>query len=212
MRRASLLFACLAGFGAVWPAHAADYQRHHITGGLGAITPQDQIQRAYRTAFAWNFGYGFRPVRYLQIDAGLDGGYNAGNVNDFLNTELGPLQVRDYQLFVPVGGRVVTPLGRNGRWEIYGGGGYVYMRYSERLRQPAQGINIGCPICDARDGNGWYALSGVNYGLDFSNVFKIGVMLRVMQGHTDGAGIGTLPGIRTSDRWIASYLNFTASF
>lgn len=212
MRRSSVVLAIVAVCSVSLPAAAADYQRHHITGGLGAITPQDQIQRAYRTAFAWNVGYGFRPWRYLQFDAGIDSGYNAGNVKDFVYTELGPLQVRDYQLFVPVGARVVTPLGRNGRWEIYGGGGYVYMRYSERLRQPAQGINIGCPICDARDGYGWYALSGVNYGLDSGNMFKIGAMVRVMQGHTSGAGIGTLPGVRTSDRWLASYLNFTASF
>lgn len=178
---------------------------------MGAAIPGDQLEKFYSNAFSWSFGYGYRLIPYLQADVGLDSAYNAANVNSYMPSGWGPLRIRDFQFFVPMGGRVVAPLA-HGRVEIYGGGGGAYIRYTEMLSQPDQWTNIGCPPCQARDGWGYYALLGGDVALDRGQHFRLGATTRLYRGETNGASVGTLPPVRTQDRWINTYFGLTFSF
>ncbi|WP_321475915.1 hypothetical protein [uncultured Paludibaculum sp.] len=188
-----------------------DFQRNHVTAGIGAAVPGDDLKPYYKVAPTWSFNYGFRPVKYFQLDVGLDSAYNSADVNDYLDTSYGPLRIRDFQFFVPMGGRVVAPLAK-GRVEFYGGGGAAYARYTELLKQPSDYFQIGCPVCQARDGWGAYALLGGSVALDRSQHFRLGVLSRVYMVNTSGPTIGTTPSVKTSDRWVNTYATFTFSF
>jgi hypothetical protein len=89
----------------------ADFPRHTVTGGLGMAIPRAELHPFYRNAFAWTVGYGYRPWRYLQLDVAYDGAYNAADVSDYYNSPtFGPLRIRDFQVFLPMGARVIAPL------------------------------------------------------------------------------------------------------
>jgi len=190
--------------------YQAPWQKNHFSVGLGVTVPQDDLAALYNNAVGWSFGYGYRFLRNFQADVGLDTGYNAANVNQYLNSGFGPLRIRDFQFFVPMGARAVIPLAHD-RFELSAGGGGAYLRYSERLKQPGSYISVGCPICSARDGFGYYALAAFDYALDRSGTFKIGATTRVYQGHTNGAAVG-LATNRTRDRWINSFFTFSVNF
>lgn len=203
---------CLLALTGSLCTEAADFQRHHIVMGLGAAVPQGDLAAGYSNAFAWRFGYGFRPVKFLQADFAYEGAYNAANVDDYVNNpSFGPLRIRDFQVFLPIGARVVAPLAR-GRVELYGGGGAAYMRYGEFLRQPSDWTDLSCPYCNARDGWGWYATAGFNVAVDRAQHFRIGAGVRRYQGETEGRPVGTLPAYRTKDRWLNTFAEFTFSF
>ena len=188
-----------------------DFLKHHFSGGLGIAMPGGDLKPYYKNAFAWSVAYGYRPVKWLQADIGYDGAYNAADVNAYQDSGYGPLRITDYQTFLPMGGRVVLPLAR-GRVELYGGGGGAYVRYSESLKQPDEYIRIGCPSCQARDGWGYYAMVGGTVALDARQRFRLGVISRAYRAETMGAIVGTLPGSRTTDRWVNTYLTFSTSF
>lgn len=190
----------------------AQHQKHHLWGGLGAAQPRGDLDPYFRDAFAWGLGYGYRPVKFFQVDAGLEGAYRAGRVEDFFDSPaFGPLQVRDFQFFVPFGGRLIAPFA-DGRFELFGGAGGAYVRYTEMLRQPSDFIQVGCPVCGARDGFGYYTLAGANVALDRNRTFKLGFTVKMYDASTDGRPVGQVPAVSTSDRWINSYLHFTFSF
>ncbi len=188
-----------------------DYRKHHVTVGLGAAIPGGDLKQNYQKAFAWSVAYGYRPIKWLQADFGYDGAYNAADVNDYQYSGYGPLRITDYQTFLPVGGRVVLPVAR-GRVEFYGGGGGVYARYSESLRQPDEYTRLGCPSCKSRDGWGYYAMVGGSVAVDRGQRFRLGAATRMYQVDTAGATVGVLPSWKTADRWLNSYLTFTVSF
>jgi hypothetical protein len=199
--------------GAAIPLAAQDYfQRHHITAGLGAAAPREDLQRVFRVAPAWSFAYGYRPLRYLQGDVGFDTAYKAGEVNDFfVNPSFGYIRIRDFQFFVPLGGRVVLPVAK-GRAEIFGGGGGAYLRYTERARQPSDYVRVECPECRFRDGWGYYAQAGGNLALDRNRLIRLGALVRMYQGDTSGQQVGALGAARSNDRWVHTYLTLTFSF
>jgi hypothetical protein len=189
---------------------AQPFPRHHINGGLGIAIPQRDLHPYFKNAISWSFGYGYRPARNFQFDVGLDSSYHAANVNDYLSsTQFGPVRIRDFQFFLPVGGRAVIPAGRV---QFYAGGGIAYLRYTELLRQPSEWVRLECPVCAARDGVGGYALLGGDVAINRARNVRLGVVSRVYMGKTDGRGLGALPGIRTDDRWWNSYLTLSFSF
>jgi hypothetical protein len=197
---------------AIHPALAQDFQKHHFNFGLGAGIPGDELSSYYDTSFSWAFGYGYRPVRYLQADIGLDTVYNAARVNEFLNNpQFGFVRIRDYEFMMPLGGRAVLPLA-DGKYNLYGGGGTAYLRYTERLRQPSQFFNIACPVCQARSGWGYYFLMGGDVALTAGGALRLGVTSRVYQATTDGPSVGEIPPVKTRDRWINTYVHISFSF
>ena len=211
MRRLFLVLS-LAGL-ATQIAAAQSLQRHHFTAGLGAAVPQEDLSSIYKNGFSWTFGYGFRPVSLLQLDVGLDTVYNAADVDEYwLDPAFGYLRVRDFEYMVPMGARLVVPVTRGGRFTLHGGGGGAYLRYSESLRQPSDYFQVSCPVCRARDGWGYYLLAGGDFAVTEGGRLKLGVVTRVYMANTDGRGVGSLPAVKTKDRWINTYFHFTFSF
>ena len=149
-----------------------EYYRHNVTVSLGAAMPRGELRNLFSDSFLAGVEYGYRFHRNFQLDAGFDSVFGAAGVNDWLPTAFGNLRIRDYQSFVPFGGRVILPL-LNERVNIYGGLGGVYMRYSERIKQPFQysDIRIPCDVCAARDGFGYYGIFGGSYALDSGRHF-----------------------------------------
>ncbi len=186
------------------------YPRHNFTFGAGAAQPRADIATPFTNSPGISIAYGYRFHRYFQADTGLDVVFGAADIRDFFQSELfGYLRIRDYEFFIPFGGRAILPLGR---LMIFGGAGGAHMRYTELLRQPIGYYRIDCPVCSTRSGWGYYALAGVNVFLDRGRHFRLGVTSRVYRGHTEGDPLGRVPGIRTRDRWIKTFGEIGFSF
>ncbi|HEU0140683.1 MAG TPA: hypothetical protein VFQ79_13260 [Bryobacteraceae bacterium] len=192
-------------------AAQSDYPKHNIPLGLGGAQPRGDLKPFYDTSFVLGAGYGYRFHRYLQADVGLDTAFGAAGVREFLDSGFGYLRIRDFQYFVPFGGRVIAPLA-DGRLLISGGAGGAYLRYSERIRQPSDYYQFDCPVCTSRSGWGYYGLFGVNWFLDQGRHFRIGAVTRVYRGHTEGDPVGELSALRTRDRWVNVFGEFGFSF
>jgi hypothetical protein len=48
--------------------------------------------------------------------------------------------------------------------------------------------------------------------IDRAQHFRIGAVSKVIRGHTEGEPIGSVPGVRTRDRWINTFGQFGFSF
>jgi hypothetical protein len=196
------------------PLHAqSSWAKHNFTLGGGAAIPRDGLEPYFDTAGAFRFAYGFRFLRNFQADAGVDVAFQAAGVDDYYYSYYGPLRIRDYQYFVPLGGRIVLPFARE-RVQFYAGGGGAYLRYSEIVTQPfgEGGFRVECPPCRARSGWGYYGLAGGSVALDRGNHFRMGGGVTVYRATTSGDSFGALPRFETRDRWINALMEFTFSF
>lgn len=187
------------------------YPRHNFNLGFGAGVPKADLVGAFDPKAGLSVGYGYRFHPNFQADFGFDTVFGSGNVRDFVDTAFGYRRIRDFQYFLPLGGRAILPLAR-GRLLIFGGGGGAYMRYQEQLSQPNQYIRLDCPDCTARSGWGYYATAGFTVFLDRYQRFRIGAAPKIYRGHTDGGPIGNIPGIRTRDHWVNVMGEFGVSF
>lgn len=208
--------AVLLGLAAALPAAGqwgrSWHPRHHFEAGLGFAVPGKDLTTFYQNAFAWSFGYGYRPVKFFQIDLGYQGAYNAARVKDYIyNPSAGYLRIRDFQTYLPLGARVVAPVG-GGRVEFYGGGGASYVRTAESLRQPSDWVRFECPDCVSRDGWGYYALLGTGIALTQSQAARLTVITRVYRAETSGPPIGANPAIFTREQWVNTTFGLTFSF
>jgi hypothetical protein len=190
-----------------------DYRKHNFSVNMGAGLPRGELRSLFSNSFGVGVNYGYRFHSYFQADLGYEVLFGAAGVRDFLPTQFGNLRIRDYQHFLPFGGRVIIPIADD-RVQIQGGGGGAYMRYSERIRQPFEGsgFRLDCAVCAVRDGFGYYGLFGVNVALDQAQHFRIGVGTRVYRGSTSGDAIGAVPPRETTDRWINVFGTFGFSF
>jgi hypothetical protein len=207
------LLTALLMLGTAGEAIAQEYYRHTITATLGAGRPRGELRGLFSDSFLAGVEYGYRFHRNFQLDAGFDSVFGAAGVRDWLPTAFGNLRIRDYQSFVPFGGRVILPLA-NERVNIYGGLGGVYMRYAERLKQPFQSYDyrIPCDVCAARDGFGYYGIFGGSVALDHGRHFRVGAGTRMYRGHTSGDPLGATPPRETTDRWLNLFGSFSVSF
>ena len=180
------------------------YPRHNIHVGGGAGLPGEDLIGLFADRPSLSVGYGYRFHRNFQIDVGLDTVFGAAGIRDWLPTEWGYLRIKDYQFFLPYGGRAIIPIG-GGRVLFSGGGGGTYMRYTERIRQPSSYYTFECPVCRARDGWGYYGLLGLNVAIDGARHFWVGATTKVYRGHTEGDPLGDVPGLRTRDRWVTVF-------
>lgn len=193
-------------------AQAQDYYPHHnFTFSAGAARPKGDLSPYLEVAPAVGVGYGYRFLRYFQADAGVDINFGAARVRDFLSTQVGDLRIKDREYFVQFGGRGIAPL-FHGRVLFSAGGGGAYMRYAERISQPSSYFRVGCPVCTARSGWGYYAVADTTVFLDRAQHFRIGPAAKFFRGHTTGEPLGNLPGVRTKDHWINLYAELGFSF
>jgi hypothetical protein len=207
----TLISCFLVTLGAVALEAQSFYPRHNFTLGVGGAQPRGELNGAFSNSAGVNFAYGYRFQKYFQADAGFDTVFGAGGTKAYEENAFGYSRIRDYQFFVPVGGRAILPLFR-GRLLFAGGAGAAYLRYSELLHQPSEYIKVDCISCTARDGWGYYALLDLSYFLDRGQHFRIGAVTKVFRGHTEGEPLGALPGVRTRDRWINTFGQFGFSF
>ena len=180
-----------------------DFRKHQVNLVAGAGIPRDDLRNVLSTSGGVGFSYGFRPIRYLMAEAGYETLFGAARIRDFVPTQFGNLRIRDYQQFLPFGGRVILPFADD-KVQIYGGGGGAYIRYSERIRQPFRdsGFRFDCPECALRDGFGYYAQAGISVAVDRAQFFRVGFATKVYRGATEGDPLGAVPAFETRDRWI----------
>lgn len=177
------------------------YPRHNFTFAMGVAQPRADLANAFETRPLISAAYGYRFQRYFQVDVGLDTVFGAAGVRAFEDTGIGYARIRDYEFFLPLGGRAILPLFR-GRLLIAGGGGGAWAHYTELLHQPADYVHVDCLTCGSR--NGWmsYALADVSAFLDQGQHFRVGAVTKVYRGYTNGDPLGALPAVRTTDRWV----------
>ena len=188
-----------------------DFRRFNISLNMGAATPHEDLKPFFNNDFVLGGNFGYRFHRNFQLDVGFDEVFGAAGVEDYLQTDIGYLRIRDRQYFVPFGGRAILPLA-DGKVLIYGGGGGAYMRYSEVLKQPSDYYTVECPYCLSRDGWGYYGVAGASYALNYGQNFRIGFLTKTYRGHTSGENLGTLPGVKTKDTWVNYMGEFTFCF
>jgi hypothetical protein len=194
-------------------AFGQDYRRHNFHVDLGGAQPRGDLRTLFSNSFLAGFGYGYRFHEFFQADIGFDTVFGAAGVRDFLPSFVGNLRIRDYQHFLPFGGRVVVPVASE-RIRLYAGGGGAYLRYTERIRQPFgdSGLRFDCDVCSSRDGIGYYGMLGGDVALDSGQHFRVGAGVRVYRGETEGDPLGNVPARRTEDRWVNIFGRFSFSF
>ena len=194
------------------PSHAQErYPHHNFTVGIGGAMPTGDSKKALNSSPLVTVSYGYRFLRYLQADVGLQVAFGAARVSVYLQTGIGPFRIRDREYMVPMGGRAILPL-KDGRILLSAGGGGIYLRYAEAVRQPSFYFRVDCPICTSRSGWGAYEMADFSYFLDRSHVFRVGVTAQFIQAHTNGEPLGEIPAMRTTDRWTNLFASFGFSF
>src|SRR5262245_5374140 len=91
---------------------AQEYRKNSVNIDMGEGLPRGELRPLFNDSFLLGVGYGYRFHEFFQADIGFDTLFGAAGVKDFLPTYYGPLRIRDYQHFLPFGGRVVVPLAR----------------------------------------------------------------------------------------------------
>ena len=186
--------------------------RHGITLGVGAATPQGVLSGSLFRSTMLSAAYGYRFHPYFQADTGVDVIFGAARVREFQpNLVFGDLRIRDDQVLVPFGGRAILPVA-GGRAEFSAGGGGAYIYHGKHLEQPSEEFEVQCRTCTSRSGWAWYGLAGGNVAVDALRHVRLGVTARLYRGHTDGGAIGSLPGLRTADHWLALFGEVTVQF
>jgi hypothetical protein len=187
------------------------YPHNNFTVSGGFARPRGDIGGLFDDAPAFGFGYGYRFHPNFQVETGLDTAFGAAGVRDYLNTDFGPRRIRDYQFFVPFGGRAIIPLAQERFW-IAGGAGGAYLNYRERISQPSDYYRIDCYACSARSGWGYYGLVNVGTALDRGRHLRLGITAKMYRAHTEGEPLGNVPGLRTRDKWLMITGDFGFSF
>jgi len=180
--------------------------------GTGGAIPREDLASFMTTSPLLTIGFGYRPIKYLQADVGMDAIFHAANVRDFQDTIIGRIKIRDNEILVPLGGRGILPIGP--RMELFGGGGAAYLHYGESVEVPGGGDNssFNCRTCRSRDGWGYYAVAGVNVAVERSRRFWVGVESRLVHGRTNGDPLGSVPPLQTQDTWINTAAYFMMRF
>lgn len=190
----------------------AQYRHHSFAIGGGAGVPGGDLKPLLDTAPVLRLNYGYRFMKNFQADLGFDTIFHAANIKDYYQTDFGDLRIKDYQYFVPLGGRVILPLWSE-RVQFHAGGGGAWMKYSERIRQPfGNNFRLDCPVCSSRSGWGYYSMAGISFALDRMQIFRLGVTSKLFRGHTSGDPLGPVPGLRTRDHWLNTAAEFSINF
>lgn len=191
------------------------FRRGSFEINLGALQPSADLKGAFSEGFVLGINFGYRVQRFIQLDFGADWGLSRTPLTKTLIVQPkggGPLSTRDLrdnELLLPVGGRLVLPLARE-RILISAGGGYSYLRYFENPIEFSLYETIRCSICDSRSGWGPYVVGQIQFVVDRERHFGFGITAKRFQARTTGESLGTFLAGRTQDRWTT--LAGTVSF
>ena len=203
---APLVLVAGAGFG-----QTPDLHHHNLDVGIGPAIPAGGSSAYLGTAPIVAFHYGYRWNRWFQTDAGVQMAWGAaGNSQNAVVTDIGPVQGGDHEWMIPLGGRLIIPQPWK-RIEVAAGGGGIYLHYSETA--PSNGYyQTTCYSCTSRGGWGGYGLANVSYFLDENGTFRVGTTLQYISARTIGGAVGNVPGIQTSDHWLNLTFGLGLSF
>jgi hypothetical protein len=113
--------------------------------------------------------YGYRPWRFLELEAGLTFAFQPGTE---ICSRLGCYDPSDYYVWIPVGARLIAPLAA-GRVELSLGGGGILERYW--VSNPAYQYSI-----TSQTGFGGYFVGGVAVAIDKRRRWWAGTTERVL--------------------------------
>ncbi len=123
------------------------YRKFSIDENVGAVFPQGEMrqwywrnpdgsrQRLFKPVFLGGTHLGYRPIRYVQIDAGFDLGLNVTGKRRVSVSRFGENDLADLILLLPLGARGVAPL-FDQRLLISGGGGGSWVTNVQYRGQP----------------------------------------------------------------------------
>jgi hypothetical protein len=141
--------------------------RNRITLSAGWGEQIDVYPPERQTAPVIGFSYGFRALKFLELEAGLSVGLQPGLE---LCSAHGCFNPNDRYFWVPFGVRFIAPVARK-RVELSPGGGGLYENYS-----------VGCTNFNVLPHDGWggYFVAGAALAIDHSRRFWIGATPRVI--------------------------------
>ena len=122
-----------------------------------------------QTAPLVGFSYGYRPLKFMEIETGLSVGFQPG---EELCNRFGCYDPNDRYFWIPLGVRLVSPP-LAGRVELSIGGGGLLQRYS--VSNPENPYSIS-----SQNGFGGYFVAGAAVALDHRHRFWLGVTPRVL--------------------------------
>lgn len=162
-----------------------------------------------------SFSFGYRPVRFFQLDAGIDlsmGG--ATSMHRTIQTTRGEREVVNNLLAAPFGGRLVLPLFKE-HFLISAGGGVAFLRNNESgvpkpTGDPYTYEVVECTSCQSRSGWGPYGLVQVLYVAGKGRHFGVGCTGRWTQAQLTGGFLPNYSRSQTKDNWL--FLGGTMSF
>ncbi len=123
-----------------------------------------------QTAPTVGLSYGYRPLKFLELEAGVLGALHPGRQLCNAHACYDPF---DRYIWVPFGVRFIAPLA-SGRVELSAGGGGLYENYATGEFDPFTGSS------DGRSGWGGYFAGGAAAALDHRRRYWIGVTPRVI--------------------------------
>ena len=206
-----MLFVFGMFVGAAFAQSSEDFHRNNITAGAGAAIPTGGDTSYLSTAPLVWVGYGYRFNRLFQADIGFEAAFGAANNQNPELTNFGAVQGGDREYMLPMGGRIYIPT-RFKRMEFSAGGGAAWLHYSETAPSGYDYYSSGCYTCTSRGGWGGYGLGSASYFLDENHNFHIGTMFQFISGSTNGAAVGNVPGLKTTDHWSNLFIEFGLSF
>jgi hypothetical protein len=154
-----------------------------------------------------SFLFGYRPVRFFQLDAGIDLSLGSPtSMHRTIQTTRGEREVVNNLLAVPFGGRLVLPLFKE-HFLISAGGGAAFLRNNESgvpkpTGDPYTYEVVECTSCQSRSGWGPYGLVQVLYVPGKSRRFGIGCTGRWTQAQLTGGFLPNYSRSQTKDNWL----------
>lgn len=189
---------------------------HHFTHGsielsAGKMDPRGDLRGVYNPGFILGLNVGLRFKRFVQLDVGFDYGFRAAGVSRNIDVQIentqvpfGSRRVRDRELFLPVGGRLVLPLAGE-RVLVSAGGGFSYLRYFETaIGEHTSQVRevVRCSSCGSRSGWGPYQIAQLQIALDKQKRWGFGFTAKYFQVPTNGSPVGGSLAGSSQDRWL----------
>lgn len=184
---------------------SGEYRKGSFEIHVGGALPAGDLENVFRNAPVVGGNIGYRFLRYVQVEGGLDVGFGAARVNNTVQLSGGGTRgTRDREYFLSFGGRGVVPL-QNERLLLSFGGGVAILNYNEVPIALANEV-ITCTNCGKREGVGSYLLFGIK-GM-VNPRFGIGMTVKEFRARTEGDRLDTRLPFESRDRW----LNVAATF
>lgn len=148
---------------------AQSWQKNRITVSGGWMRQLFGYDYERQTAPVVGLSYGYRPLQFLEFEAGVDVALQPGQE---LCSAHGCYDPDDRYIRIPFGVRFIAPLVAH-RVELSAGGGGLYQKYS--VSNPYNPFNVS-----SRDNWGGYFVGGAAVAIDHRHRFRVGATPRVI--------------------------------